>query len=288
MKYYLYNPKSQNSQNPRIAFEKAKDCKEELTMINVLEIENCEGLISILKPSDEIYLFGGDGTLNRFINNIQGYRIPCNVYFYSCGTGNDFVKDLDVKPYEDMILINDYIENLPIVTVNGKEYRFINGVGYGIDGYCCEEGDRLQAKGTKKVNYTKIAIKGLFYKFKPVKAKVTVDGVTKEYKHVWLVPTMKGRFYGGGMMIAPNQNRLNQDGKVSTVVLHCASKIKTLILFPSIFKGQLINKTKNCEVITGHNIEVEFSRPTPLQIDGETIKNVTKYTVRTNRGDIND
>ena len=33
------------------------------------------------------------------------------------------------------------------------------------------------------------------------------------------------------------------------------------------------------EVLTGRNIRVEFDRPTPLQIDGETIPNVTSYEV---------
>ena len=35
------------------------------------------------------------------------------------------------------------------------------------------------------------------------------------------------------------------------------------------------------DVISGHNIEVEFDRPTALQIDGETFVGITKYSVRT-------
>ena len=34
---------------------------------------------------------------------------------------------------------------------------------------------------------------------------------------------------------------------------------------------------KYVEVISGHDISVEFSRPTALQIDGETVLGVTKY-----------
>ena len=54
---------------------------------------------------------------------------------------------------------------------------FINGIGYGIEGYCCEEGDKIRATSDKPVNYTAIAIKGLLYKFKPRNATVTVDDV---------------------------------------------------------------------------------------------------------------
>ena len=40
--------------------------------------------------------------------------------------------------------IGKYLKNLPQVEVNGKKYLFLNGVGYGIDGYCCEVGDKLR------------------------------------------------------------------------------------------------------------------------------------------------
>ncbi len=38
-----------------------------------------------------------------------------------------------------------------------------------------------------------------------------------------------------------------------------------------------------CDIRTGHEITVEFDRPTALQIDGETITNVTTYTVKAKR-----
>ena len=139
-------------------------------------------------------------------------------------------------------------------------------------------GDELKEKSDKPINYTGIAIKGLLFHFKPVKAKVIVDGVTEEFTKVWLTPTMKGRFYGGGMMVAPNQNR--KGTTVSTVVYRTGSKLKALMVFPSIFKGEHIKKEKMVKVFTGKEITVEFDRPTALQIDGETVKNVTTYTVR--------
>ena len=160
-----------------------------------------------------------------------------------------------------------------------KEYIFINGVGYGIDGYCCEVGDALKEKG-KTPNYTSIAITGLLFKFKPVNATVTVDGIKKEFKKVWIAPTMFGRHYGGGMIPTPDQNRSAEDGSLSLMVFHGSSKIRTLMIFPSIFKGEHVKHTKYVTVMTGKDITVEFDRPTPLQIDGETISGVTKYSAK--------
>ena len=106
---------------------------------------------------------------------------------------------------------------------------------------------------------------------------VTVDGVKHTYKKVWLAPTMNGRCYGGGMMPTPDQDRLDPERKLSVLVYHGVGKLRALIVFPSIFKGEHLKHDKMCEVLTGHEITVEFDRPTALQIDGETVKNVTSY-----------
>ena len=201
------------------------------------------------------------------------------VYYFPAGSGNDFWNDVGQNSVDGMILLNDYLKQLPVVEVKGKKSCFLNGVGYGIDGYCCETGDRLRIQGKENVNYTAIAIKGLLFHYKPVSAKVTVDGVSHCYRHVWLAPTMNGRYYGGGMEVAPEQDRLNPAGKVAVVVLHCPSKLKTLVVFPSIFKGEHVKHTEMVEVLSGSEITVAFDRPTALQIDGETVTGVTEYSV---------
>ena len=61
--------------------------------------------------------------------------------------------------------------------------------------------------------------------------------------------------------------------------MHGRSRIGTLIIFPSIFKGEHIKHEKKVSVITGHNITVKFNEPSPLQIDGETVRNVSEYSV---------
>ena len=196
--------------------------------------------------------------------------------YFPNGTGNDFANDLGHIKECNPFSITEYLKNLPSVVVKGKKYRFINGVGYGIDGYCCEVGDKLKKIPGKKVNYTSIAIKGLLFHYKPTSAKVTVDGKTHIYKKVWIAPTMNGRYYGGGMMPTPNQKR--NSGLLSTMIFHNSGKLKTLMIFPSLFKGEHVRHTKHVDIFEGKEITVEFDRPTSLQIDGETILGVTAYT----------
>ena len=85
---------------------------------------------------------GGDGTLNRFVNALKDREINHPIFYCAGGSGNDFMKDLSLPESDIPIRINDYLENVPVVTTKGREYRFLNGIGIGIDGYCCEVGKK--------------------------------------------------------------------------------------------------------------------------------------------------
>lgn len=241
--------------------------------------EGYKAFFAALPQQEDIILAGGDGTINRFLNDTRGISVANDILYYAVGSGNDFLHDLGKEKGALPFSIKKYLQDLPTVTVNGKDYLFLNGIGYGIDGYCCEVGDELRKTSTKPVNYTAIAIKGLLFHYHPVNATVTVDGKKHTFRKVWLAPTMNGRFYGGGMMVTPDQDRLNAARTVSTALMFGSGKLKTLIVFPSIFKGEHVKHTEMVQVLTGHEVKVEFDRPTALQIDGETILGVTEYSV---------
>ena len=275
--YVLYNPQAGNGTCAEAAAGLEVLLEGETELVDMTALDDYQTFFDGLEPEDTIVLCGGDGTLNRFINDTDG-RLPGNeILYFPCGSGNDFAHDLGHKSGDMPFPIREYLQDLPTVTVKGRAHRFLNGVGYGIDGYCCEEGDIQREKSDKPVNYTAIAIKGLLFGYKPTGARVTVDGVTHTYRKVWIAPTMNGRFYGGGMIPTPEQKRLGEEKKLSLMVFHDSGKLKTLMIFPSIFKGEHVKNTKYVEVLTGREITVEFDAPRPLQIDGETILDVTGY-----------
>lgn len=281
MIYALYNALAGNQtceEQSRKLCELYKEQK--LSFLSMADICYPEFFAS-LKPQDSVIICGGDGTLNRFVNDTKDITIENDILYYAAGSGNDFLHDLEKSKGEPPFKINQYIKNLPVVKVNGKEALFINAIGYGIDGYCCEVGDELRKKNSgKPVNYPIIAIKGLLFSFRPADAVVTVDGEERHYKKVWIAPAMHGRYYGGGMNAAPEQCRDSSDGKLSMVVWHGSGKLKTLLIFPSIFKGKHISHTECIDIVKADEITVKFNRPCALQIDGETVLNVTEYTAK--------
>ncbi len=281
----LYNPLAGNGRGTENAKKIEKILDGEIEYEDITKIENLTDYIDSFPGEKKLVIAGGDGTLNRLANLYGGQEPKRELFYFPAGSGNDFMADIKSqdKNCPGCIRINEYLKDLPTVTVNGKTSYFVNGIGYGIDGYCCEEGDKLRASASKKkINYTNIALKGVFFYYHPTHATVTVDGAVKKYKHVWLAPTMNGRFYGGGMMVAPSQDRLCGEHTCSVVVAHSLSRIRLLLLFKDIFTGEHVKYTDVLDIITGHDIKVEFDRPTALQIDGETVVGVTSYSARKN------
>ncbi len=279
MIYLLYNPLANNSKGEEDAKAWAAANGVEPVFTSLLDTQDMKGFFEGLAEGDEVILTGGDGTLNRFANDMYGYEFKNPVWYVKCGSGNDFYRDNAHREVNGRIDLIPLLKNLPLITVNGIQRRFLNGIGYGIDGETCRVGDIQRATSDKPVNYSSIAIKLLLGGFKPKKATVTVDGETATYENVWLASTMKGRFYGGGLMVAPAQDRLNEDGSVSAVALYKKSRIITLMRFPSLNKGEHVKKTDWVTVKTGHKVTVSFDEPCALQIDGDVVEDVLTYTV---------
>ncbi len=274
--YVLFNKKAGTAATRQKIEALRQLLPEPLYFADITKVSSYETFFKGMDQDTYVVLCGGDGTLNRFINDTAAIDIHCEILYYPTGTGNDFARELQDTSAQTLYPITAYLKNLPAVTVNGETYRFLNGVGYGIDGYCCQEGDRQRTRQEGPVNYTKIAVKGILGAYKPTGATVTVDGASHRYQKVWLAPTMYGKYYGGGMQPTPDQER--SSGELSVMVYHHAGKCKALAVFPSIFQGKHTNHHGMVEILKGQEITVAFDEPRPLQIDGETIFDISSYT----------
>ncbi len=276
-KYILYNPHAgdeHGAENAKKLY--ALYIGHELIYRDLTLIEDFKEFFSSLKPDDEVIVCGGDGTLSRFVNSIDGIDIQNDILYYAIGSGNDFLHDLEKPNGSEPFCINEYIRDLPYIYIDGQRRRFINGIGYGLDGFVCELGNERRKKTGKKINYTTLALRALLFLYKPRSATVIIDGQERRYERVWLTPTMKGRFFGGGMMIAPGQKRESSD--LTVLVAHSCGRLRLLTIFPSIFKGEHIKYKKVVEVFTAKEVTIIYDEPCAMQIDGETITGVKEYT----------
>lgn len=282
MIYLFYNDLAdaggQKEALPAIQKELSEKLNGEVQTLSLLE-NDWNIFLKDVKKDDKIIIVGGDGTLNHQINSLPlDEKLPCDFYLYPYGTGNDFYNDVKEKQDKDtkLIKLNEFFANLPYVDVNGKTYRFINGIGYGIDGECCKKAEEMKKNGEKNIDYSKITINLLLKSYKAPNSILKVDGKEiGKFKKTYISAAMNGKYYGGGMKVAPTQER--GSNILSSVIIHHRGKLGTLILFPSLFKGTHIKKKNAVNFIQGKVIEVSFDRPTALQIDGEVVPDVTSY-----------
>ena len=275
----LYNPLAQkgrgldNAKKIRAFFKDAEVAYE-----NILEITDLAAFMAEAPRDVKIVLTGGDGTLSRTVSALYGHELGRELYYFGAGSGNDFLRDIGKSPKDPPFPINEYMKGLPLVKVNGMTMRCINGVGLGLDGFCCEEVNRLHSEG-KNASYGMVALMGVLGKYKPVDAVITVDGVRQEFKNVWMAPVMFGSYFGGGYKMAPKQDRMSSRRQVTSVVIHSIPRLLAVFQFLKVKQGKGESMTKYAVFRPGRHVAAEFSSPCAFQIDGESISNVTSYEI---------
>ena len=73
MIYLLYNPLANNSKGEQDARQWAADNNAECKFTSLLDIGDMKAFFEGLSEGDEVILTGGDGTMNRFANDVYGY-----------------------------------------------------------------------------------------------------------------------------------------------------------------------------------------------------------------------
>jgi len=281
----LYNPEAQRGRG----LQNAQKLEQQVTGACTYQDMTEEGFsfpefVKNVDPAVKIVITGGDGTLNHLLNSLPTLDLPRGLYFFPGGTGNDFVRDLKFPEDCGPILLNPYLEDLPVVEAGGKRFWFLNGVGVGMDGYCCAEKERLKQRGLDR-SYARIAIEAIFGKYSTCDAEITVDGVTEKYKRVWMAPAMFGRYFGGGIEAAPKQKRGAKEHTLTSVVVHDSGRLRALFMFLLFCKGEGKDFPNHIRYRVGHDIQVKITKATAIQIDGETIEGLTEYHAYSRRPD---
>ncbi len=227
-----------------------------------------------------IVVVGGDGTLNEVINGITDFDQILLGYIPS-GSSNDLARSLRIpkdplKALENILQPTrfeylDYgIIHFPESQKEPRKFCCSSGIGY--DAEVCVEVQasplkkRLNRFGAGKLIYLAIALKQLM-SLKSMDVTIQVDGVRKDtYKKVLLVSNMIHKYEGGGLKMAPAADPT--DGKLSVCLVHGLSRLKSLILLPTLVFGKHVN-FKGIEAFHCHSIEINASRDVAVHTDGE-------------------
>jgi len=224
-----------------------------------------------------IVAIGGDGTVHEVMNGMIGFP-EATLGYIAAGSGNDFSRGAVIPkdPEQALALImNPEVKKLDCGSfqiLNHKGY-FASSLGMGIDAFVTEIANRSVWKkrfnkiGLGKLNYLYTFFKSLWV-FDHPEIEVTIDGVSKTYRHVWLVNIANNTYFGGGIAISP-QAKMN-DGLFHILIAHSYSRLTIFFMFFSIIWGGHI-RSKNIEYLTGKNIKVIAKQQSIIHADGEIV-----------------
>lgn len=209
-----------------------------------------------------VWVVGGDGTLNYFINKYPNLIVP--IAIIKGGTGNDFAwklyGNLSLEKQLEL-LINNSVELVDVGVCN-KKY-FLNGIGIGFDGEILKSMKKIRWLGGH-FGYLFIVIQKIFT-YKEVFYTLIINDFEIKDKFL-LLSVFNSSRTGGGFHIAPTA--IINDGLLNVITCKPLNIIKRLFNLPKIEKG----KHLSLPFIKHHlakNVYIKCATKTAAQIDGE-------------------
>ena len=210
----------------------------------------------------DIFIVGGDGTLNYFINQYPHISLP--LVIFNGGTGNDFHWLLYGKQTLDQqldIALNESAKPIDMAKCNDR--YFINGLGLGFEG---EVAKALvgKKKYSGKISFLITILKKIFtYHSKNYLIKSS-EGFVQGKK--LLVDISNGARSGGGFHVAPEAKA--NDGLLDIIIANPINALQRLWYLPVIEKGKHL-KLSIIQHFRTIEITIESDQIIQYHLDGE-------------------
>lgn len=213
----------------------------------------------------DVFILGGDGTLNHFINQYPNISIPLSVF--KGGSGNDFGWKLYGNlSFEAQVRRALASTPKPVDAGSCNGRLFLNGVGVGFDG------EVVRSMGRKRIIAGHLAYLGtvirkiFFYREKVLELKY--NGRVEKDKY-FMISIANGSRYGGGFMVAPQS--VVDDGWLDLVIIRKIHPLKRFFYLPRVEKGKHLS-LPFVKVDKVRGIVIRAREPIPVHLDGELIE----------------
>ena len=209
-----------------------------------------------------VWIVGGDGTINYFINHYPEIQLP--LVLFKGGSGNDFHSLL----YGDKT-VNEIIEialiTSPKRTDAGRcnERLFVNGLGIGFDGSVAKA---LIGKNKRpgQVSFLTVILQKIFF-YRGRNYSIESPELKMD-KKLLMINVMNGRSAGGGFYVSPLAEL--SDGKFDVNILVELHTLKRLRFLPVIEKGKHVD-LPFIKYFHTSKISIQSDQPMDMHLDGE-------------------
>lgn len=210
-------------------------------------------------------VMGGDGTFNEVIQASLSGDLAAfgpSLALIPAGTGGDFKRSFGLT--NDLVsaverMLGDARQAVDVGVMSQRGHHasptraFLNVASVGLSAVVCSlANDGPKWLGGKLTFYAAALRATLGYRNMPL--RISVDGEVAYEGPVYLVAAANGRYFGGGMLIAPEASV--SDGLFDVVILGDYSKIAAIGLSRAIYAGTHVVRAQTV-VRRGRLVEVE-------------------------------
>jgi len=220
---------------------------------------------------DAALIFGGDGTIHRYLPQLRQSRIPA--LMVPKGSGNDFAKALGIgnegvalRAWKEFCSTGKNVREIDLGMVESSETEtpFCCVVGAGLDSVANQQANRMPAWLRGSAGYLIAALQSL-PAFRPVQFTVTA-GMRDIRRAAFLLAVGNAHRYGRGMKIAPRAQL--DDGLLDVCLVGAMSKIKLLACVPTVFFGAHLG-IRQVEYFQAAEVSIDADRPVEMYADGD-------------------
>jgi len=283
--FFIVNPRSANGRTGRWFMNLLPTLKAHLGRVEYVMTKAHKHAIELAldackRGEKRIVSVGGDGTHNEVSFGIIKSGEDVVMAIMPGGTGGDFRRVIGVGRAVDDVLsyLKDGVHKkvdagmLSYYGASGtKEQRtFINIASCGISGLVDHYVNTTTKVFGGRVSFFVGTLRGMFT-YKNQFMKVVVDDNVFYEGKTCLVAVCNGRFFGGGMMVAPDA--ILDDGLFDVVVFEDLSKFRFLSLATKIYSGRHLG-VEGIRATRGRHIVVDCSGQALIDLDGEQVGNI--------------
>jgi len=229
---------------------------------------------------ERIVVAGGDGTTSEVVSGLLSAELGsyAEVAPLPLGTGGDMLRTLEIPRQLDRALEGiaaGYSRKVDAGRVrytdrDGRQRtaHFLNVTSFGVSGLITELVNRATKAFGGRVSFLLGTLRGIT-RYQPEEVRIRVQGELVHDGPLVLGTAANGRFFGGGMHVAPRAEP--EDGLFDVVVIPGFSKARLLRELPRIYRGTHL-EVPEVSLHRGQRIEAEAAPGRVwVEIDGEPL-----------------
>ena len=224
---------------------------------------------AVLRGHDPVILGGGDGSVSSTVDFLAHHQVTMGLL--PLGTANDFARTLEIPDNLEEAcgtIARGKIVDIDLGLAGDNFYVNVASAGLGV-----EVTRSLSPQLKRRIGPLAYPVAALtaFFKHEPFAARLTFpdgDHEPAEYDRLLQVAVGNGRFYGGGMVVAPGSGI---DDRYLDVYAIRLGRRRDLVGVARYLKSGDFVKSESVDHFRTPRVTLETEPELPINVDGELV-----------------